>query len=55
MDARPPGGTPAQMAADLKGGCPQFPEHMAVVLRGLMAALQDHPDDPDPAHQVPHE
>jgi hypothetical protein len=50
-----PGGTAAQMTADLKGGYPQFPEHMAVVLRGLMAALQDHPDDPDLAHQVPHE
>ena len=50
-----PGGTPAQMTADLKGGYPQFSEHMAVVLRGLMAALQDHPEDPDPAQQVPHE
>jgi hypothetical protein len=39
-----PGGTPAQMTADLKDGYPQFPEHMAVVLRGLMAALQDHPE-----------
>jgi hypothetical protein len=36
------------MAADLKGGYPQFPEHMAVVLRGLMAALQDHPEGLDP-------
>ena len=44
-----PGGTPAQMAADLQGGYPQFPEHMAVVLRGLMAALQDHPADLNPS------
>ena len=44
-----PDGTPAQMAADLQGGYPQFPEHMAVVLRGLMAALQDHPTDLDPS------
>jgi len=44
-----PGGTPAQMAADLQSGYPQFPEHMAVVLRGLMAALQDHPTDLDPS------
>jgi hypothetical protein len=42
-----PGGTPAQMAADLQGGYPEFPEHMAVVLRGLMAALHDHPADLD--------
>ncbi len=42
------------MAADLKDGYPQ-PEHMAVMLRGLMAALQDHQDDPDLAQQVPHE
>jgi hypothetical protein len=42
-----PGGTPAQMAADLKGGYPEFPEDMAVVLRGLMAALRDHPADLD--------
>lgn len=41
-----PGGTPAQMAADLQGGYPEFPEDMVVVLRGLMAALQDHPADP---------
>ena len=44
-----PGGTPDQMAADLKGGYPQFPEHMAVVLRGIMAALQDHPADLNPS------
>jgi len=50
-----PGGTPAQMAADLKDGYPQYPEHMAVVLRGLMAALRDHSDDPDPAQQGPHD
>ena len=43
-----PGGTRAQMAADLQGGYPEFPEHMAVVLRGLMAALQDHPADLGP-------
>jgi hypothetical protein len=43
-----PGGTPAQMAADLQGDYPQFPEDMAVVLRGLMAALRDHPEDLDP-------
>ena len=43
-----PGGTPAQMAADLKGGYPQFPEHMAVVLRGLMDALRDHREDLEP-------
>jgi hypothetical protein len=49
------GGTPAQMAADLKDGYPQYPEHMAVVLRGLMAALRDHPEDPDPAQQGPHD
>ena len=50
-----PGGAPAQMAADLKDGYPQYPEHMAVVLRGLMAALRDHPEDPDPAQQGPHD
>jgi hypothetical protein len=43
-----PRGTPAQMAADLQGGYPQFPEHMAIVLRGLMAALQDHLGDLNP-------
>jgi hypothetical protein len=36
------------MAADLQGGYPEFPEHMAVVLRGLMAALQDLPGELDP-------
>jgi hypothetical protein len=50
-----PGGTAAQMAADLKGDYPQYPEHMAVVLRGLMAALRDHPEGLDPAQQVPHD
>ncbi len=43
-----PGGTPDQMAADLQGGYPQYPEHMAVVLRGLMAALQDDSGELDP-------
>ena len=33
-----PGGTLAAMAEDLKRRYPQFPEQMAVVLRGMMAA-----------------
>ena len=40
-----PDGTPEQMAEDLKGGYPRFPEDMAVVLRGIMARLQDHPEE----------
>jgi hypothetical protein len=44
-----PGGTPGQMAADLKGGYPQFPEHMAIVLRGIMAFFRDHPGELDPS------
>jgi hypothetical protein len=43
-----PAGTSDQMAADLKGDYPKFPEHMAVVLRGIMAFLQDHPGELDP-------
>jgi len=43
-----PGGTPAQMAADLKGGYPQFPEHMAVVLRGPDGRLAGSPGRPGP-------
>ena len=43
-----PGGTPGQMTADLKGGYQKFPDHMAIVLRGIMASLQDHPGEPDP-------
>ena len=43
-----PAGTPDQMAADLKGDYPKFPEHMAIVLRGFMASLQDNPGELDP-------
>jgi hypothetical protein len=38
-----PGGTPARMAADLKGGYGEVADDMAIVLRGLMAYIQDHP------------
>jgi hypothetical protein len=32
------GGTLAQMAEDLKGRYPAYPDEMAVILRGMMAA-----------------
>ena len=32
------GGTPAQMAKDLKGRYPAHPDEMAVILRGMMVA-----------------
>ena len=40
-----PDGTPGQMAADLKGDYQDFADHMAIVLRGIMARLQDHPEE----------
>jgi hypothetical protein len=40
-----PGGTPDQMAADLKGEYGQFAEDMVIVLRGFMARFQDHPEE----------
>ncbi len=33
-----PSGSLAKMADDLKGNYPDFPDEMAVVLRGIMAA-----------------
>lgn len=33
-----PSGSLAQMANDLKGNYPDFPDEMAVVLRGMMTA-----------------
>lgn len=44
-----PGGTPARMAADLKGGYPQFPEHMAVVLRASWPPSRTAPGNWTPA------
>ena len=38
-----PDGTPDQMVADLKDGYPQFPDHMAVVLRGPHGRLPGPP------------
>jgi hypothetical protein len=40
-----PGGTLDQMAADLKGEYGEFADDMAIVLRGLMAYIQDHPEE----------
>jgi hypothetical protein len=40
-----PGGTPGQMADDLKGEYGQFAEDMAIVLRSFMARFRDHPEE----------
>ena len=40
--------TLAQMAADLKGNYPDYPEEMAVVMRGMMAAELRRRTSPPP-------
>jgi hypothetical protein len=49
-----PTGTADQMTADLKGDYPKFPDHMAIVLRGVMASLQDYPAELDPGQPPGH-
>jgi hypothetical protein len=41
-------GTLEQMADDLKGNYPDYPEEMAVVMRGMMAAELRHRTSPPP-------
>ena len=51
-----PSGTPDQMVAELKGEYEEFADDMAIVLRGLMARFQAHPDElasPAPAGTDP--
>ena len=51
-----PGGTPGQMAADLKCDYGEFADDMAIVLRGFMARFTDHPGElasPAPAGPGP--
>jgi hypothetical protein len=40
-----PDGTPDQMTDDLKGEYHEFADDMAIVLRGLMARFQNHPEE----------
>jgi hypothetical protein len=47
-----PIGTLAQMAEDLKTRYPDFPEEMAVVLRGMMAAELRHRTAPSAVSPV---
>jgi hypothetical protein len=40
-----PGGTPGQMAGELKGEYEEHAEAMAIVLRGIMARYTNNPEE----------
>jgi len=47
-----PSGTPEQMATELKPRYPDYPDDMAIVLRGIMAAEQCHRRVPCPSQSA---